>query len=230
MRQPRAGHRDDHRRRVRRVVHRREPRHPLPLVAPAVTERVVEPVRHVVEVLALAVDEVAKVAGPPPGAAVQRRRVVVARLARHMRQAGLRHQGDDPVDLLERWSERHRAVDVLAGLERRDGLRTVEVPLREDRHRVDIARADLLDRAVRLPDPVPCSNLRPPLRHDLGERHVAHVRVCPEKARERGAEAPAADDPDLDAFRHEVTPLLAERSRRQSPRQRTGTPAGRRPS
>src|SRR5690606_25012279 len=96
-----------------------------PFVAARVLKGVVESVAHVVKVLRLAVKDVAEITPAVPIPTVDRRGVVVARLAGHVDEPPLLGKLHDPLDLLDRLPDRNSAVQVLSALEHLYGLRPV---------------------------------------------------------------------------------------------------------
>ena len=155
------------------------------------------------DVVALGVEDPAELAVGELLPAVHRRRVVVAGLAHHVGEPGLLDQLDDARDLVRLDRHRHRRVDVLAGLERLDRHLAVQPPLGEDRDRVDVGLEHLLERRVGHRDPLLGGHLRRPLRDDVGQPHIGHVRMRGPQPQERRSELAGSDHTDADSHAEE---------------------------
>ena len=109
---------------------------------------------HVVEVLALGIDEPPERALGAPPPAVHRLRPIERGLTEHIVEPGSLHRPDQTVAPVENFvsvrdrDDRHGAVHVLAGLQCRKRLRRVQPRLRDDRHRVQVRRAQLIQGSV----------------------------------------------------------------------------------
>ncbi len=121
----------------------------LPVFAAAVLVGVVEAEVHVVDVVALGVEDPAEGALGILLAGKHGCRVVVAGLTHHVRQPGLPDRFDNFCDLLFGDRHRHGGVDVLAGAQRLQHQGSVGPALGEDRNSVDVAFKHCLEAVER---------------------------------------------------------------------------------
>jgi hypothetical protein len=128
------------------------------------------------------------------------------RFGHHVLEAGLLHQLDDLLAILDGRRHRHRTHDVLAGFEGRDGHRRVIRNRRIDMHGIDLRILEEVCVAL-VPgaDAGGVADLVELLSRPLANRVHVRERVLLINRNEFGAES-EADDGDIGLFAHEKTP------------------------
>ena len=175
---------------------------PAPLDLPQIAARVL----HVVEVLALRIDEPAERARRAPAPAIHRFRSIERGLTEHVVEPGPLHRPHQTIAPLQdlvavrHHDDRHGAVDVLAGFQRGDRLRGMQPRLRDDRHRVEVGRAQIVQGAVRVgrrelvPERRVAGEAVDALRLAVAQGDAIDLRVELEQTGEGGAERTEPDD------------------------------------
>src|SRR5579883_2852572 len=193
-----------------RVEHGRKARRPLPLRASGVLVGLVEAMGHTVEIFGLGVYEVSEVPAPPALPTVQGDRIVVARLASHVDQAGLLDRTHQFPHLVQGNRRRDGTVYVLACAKSLDRLRPVHPPLSKDCNSVNVGIAQFIERGIRPRDSKTGGLPGPPLRDDLGKPHLLYLGMRLEEGDEAARKLTSPADANSDA--HVLLPAVPARA------------------